>query len=325
MTRNGAETKDNVDRIAIIIPALNEGLSIVENLRVIRSHVIAVENCQVSLVVVDDGSSDNTAEQVLMCREQDPDVYLLCLNRHFGKEAAISAGLRALHSFDAVVVMDSDLQHPPSLLPEMIAQWRKGSAVVEAVKSSRGSESAVKGSLVKVYYRLFNYLTRINISGDTDFKLLDQEVVQSVNALPEHGRFFRGLIKWMGYSTSSLAFDVPASTRQGSNWGGAALFKYALSSITSFTAFPLQLVSLMGVLTFLISVVFGFMALSDKLSGQAVDGFTTVILLLLIIGSVLMFSVGLIGAYIGRIYDEVKRRPNFVRDNKRSILPEGDK
>lgn len=323
MTRTATETKNSSDRIAIIIPALNEGASIVANLQTIRSHLTGVKHCDVSLIVVDDGSSDNTAEQVVACRQHDPKVFLLCLNRHFGKEAAISAGLRAAYGFDAAIVMDSDLQHPPALLPEMIAQWRHGSAVVEAVKSSRGSESAVKGGLVKVYYRLFNYLTRINISGDTDYKLLDHEVVQSVNALPEHGRFFRGLVKWMGYPGSTIPFDVPASTRQGSNWGGGALFKYALSSITSFTAFPLQLVSLMGVLTFFISVVFGVMALSDKLSGQAVDGFTTVILLLLIIGSVLMFSVGLIGAYIGRIYDEVKRRPNFVTDRKRSVLPEG--
>jgi dolichol-phosphate mannosyltransferase len=325
VTRTATETQHSSARIAIIIPALNEGLSIVENLQSIRSHLTELQHCEVSLIVVDDGSSDNTAEQVLSCRQYDPHVFLLCLNRHFGKEAAISAGLRAVTDFDAAIVMDSDLQHPPELLPEMIAQWRKGNLVVEAVKSSRGSESAVKGGLVKLYYRLFNYLTRINISGDTDYKLLDREVVLAVNALPESGRFFRGLIKWMGYSTIAIPFDVPASTRQTSSWGGAALFKYALASITSFTAFPLQLVSLMGVLTFFISVVFGVMALSDKLSGQAVDGFTTVILLLLIIGSVLMFSVGLIGAYIGRIYDEVKRRPNFVTDRKRSVLPEGDK
>lgn len=325
MTRTATETQSNCDRIAIIIPALNEGASIVENLQTIRSHLTTLQDCEVSLIVVDDGSTDNTAEQVASCREQDSGVYLLCLNRHFGKEAAISAGLRAASDFDAVIVMDSDLQHPPALLPEMIDLWRQGNDVVEAVKSSRGSESVVKGGLVKLYYRLFNYLTRINISGDTDYKLLDRDVVTSVNALPEHGRFFRGLIKWMGYPAAAISFDVPASTRQVSSWGGAALFKYALSSITSFTAFPLQLVSLMGVLTFFISVVFGFMALSDKLSGQAVDGFTTVILLLLIIGSVLMFSVGLIGAYIGRIYDEVKRRPNFVTDRKRSVLPKGDK
>lgn len=322
MTRTATETKNDIDRIAIIIPALNEGASIVANLQTIRSHLTEIANVDVSLVVVDDGSSDNTAAQVQLSREQDPKVFLLCLNRHFGKEAAISAGLRAVSGFDAAIVMDSDLQHPPALLPEMIAHWREGNAVVEAVKSSRGSESAVKGGLVKAYYRLFNYLTRINISGDTDYKLLDRDVVKSINALPEHGRFFRGLVKWMGYPTSAIAFDVPASTRQGSNWGGGALFKYALSSITSFTAFPLQLVSLMGILTFIISIVFGVMALADKLSGQAVDGFTTVILLLLIIGSVLMFSVGLIGAYIGRIYDEVKRRPNFVTDRKRSVLPE---
>jgi glycosyltransferase involved in cell wall biosynthesis len=242
------------------------------------------------------------------------------MNRHYGKEAAIAAGLQAMRHCDAVVVMDSDLQHPPALIPTMVEHWRQGAHVVEAVKESRGNESYLRGKLAGLFYRLFSYLTRLGIEGHTDFKLLDKEVVNACCDLPESGRFFRGLIAWLGFETVQLPFNVPPSTRQRSAWGQGALFRYAIDSITSFTAFPLQIVTALGGLTFMLSIVIGAMALADKLAGRAVDGFTTVILLILIIGSVLMFSVGLIGIYVGRIYDEVKRRPNFLINRHKSTL-----
>ncbi|HLT63559.1 MAG TPA: glycosyltransferase family 2 protein, partial [Pseudohongiella sp.] len=282
--------------VAVVIPALNEAEHIQSNLMVIGDAVRLVPAVRFTLVVVDDGSTDDTAAKVRAAREQAQDnveIHLLSLNRHFGKEAAISAGLQACQHYDAVVVMDSDLQHPPAMIPEMIRHWQDGALVVEGVKSSRGNETRTRGLLVRGYYAMFNYLTRLSISDHTDFKLLDQEVVQACVNLQEHGRFFRGLVKWMGFPTHQLFFDVPESTRKRSAWGSRALFRYAIDSITSFTAFPLQIVTLLGGLTFLLSIVIGAMALYDKITGTAVDGFTTVILLILLIGSVLMFSVGL--------------------------------
>ncbi|WP_237133059.1 glycosyltransferase family 2 protein [Pseudohongiella sp. O18] len=309
-------------QVVIIIPALNEAANIVANLKTIQGHLASVADVSFDLMVVDDGSTDDTAALVRNLAESEPQVKLLSLSRHFGKESAITAGLRAARDYDAAIVMDSDLQHPPKMIPDMIAHWQQGASVVEAVKESRGNETRMRGTLVKLYYALFNYLTRLSISGDTDFKLLDQSVVQAYCSLPEHGRFFRGLIKWMNFPSVQLSFDVPESTRKRSAWGNGALFRYAIASITSFTAFPLQIVTLLGGMTFLLSLVIGGMALADKLAGRAVDGFTTVILLILLIGSVLMFSVGLIGIYIGRIYDEVKRRPNYLVDQQKSLLPE---
>jgi glycosyltransferase involved in cell wall biosynthesis len=308
-------------QIAVIVPALNEAGSIVENLRIIRRHLTQIASIRFTIIVINDGSADDTARLVRELADEDEDLLLLSLSRHFGKEAAITAGLQAARDHDAALVMDSDLQHPPAMIAQMVMHWQAGAKVVEAVKLSRGNETALRGLLVRVYYALFNYLTRLSISGDTDFKLLDQSVVRAYCALPESGRFFRGLIKWMSFPSVRLSFDVPESSRTRSVWGNGALFRYAMDAITSFTAFPLQIVTFLGGMTFLLSLIIGGMALADKLAGRAVDGFTTVILLILLIGSVLMFSVGLIGIYIGRIYDEVKRRPGFLLNEQQSVLP----
>jgi len=306
--------------VAVIVPALNEAANIVANMARVRTCLQAVPGITFTLIVVDDGSTDNTSALVRDAGKEDPLLKVLRLNRHFGKEAAIHAGLSAAREFDACVVMDSDLQHPPELIAQMVEHWQQGAMVVEAVKQSRGNETALRRTLVQIYYGLFRYLTKLSIRGESDFKLLDRTVVSAYCQLPEHGRFFRGLVKWMGYDAVQIPFDVPESTRLRSAWGNTALFRYAINSITSFTAYPLQIVTLLGGLTFLVSLVIGGMALFDKLSGAAVDGFTTVILLILIIGSVLMFSVGLIGIYVGRIYEEVKRRPGYLIDQGSSTL-----
>jgi len=310
-----------VNSVAIIIPAFNEAPNIVNSLMEILRHTQSIAAVKFVLIVVDDGSGDKTADLILEEGQSTSDnIKLLCLTRHFGKEAAIYAGLVQAAQFDATIVMDSDLQHPPELIAEMIAYWQQGYLIVEGVKSSRGDEELAKSFLARPYYRLFNFFTKLSISGDTDFKLLDKTVVNAYCALPEHNRFFRGLVKWMNFPTRQIHFDVPESLKRRSSWGNSALLRYAVSSITSFTAFPLQIVTLLGGITFLISIVIGGVALLDKLSGKAIDGFTTVILLILLIGSILMFSIGLIGIYVGKIYDEVKRRPSYLVNQNKSNL-----
>lgn len=306
--------------VAVIVPALNEAKTLAGNLAVILKYLDDIDGFEFTIIVVNDGSTDETVEIVKRSHQEDSRIRLLSLNRHFGKEAAIFAGLIQAKDFDAAVVMDSDLQHPPALISRMLEQWKAGYLVVEAVKQSRGDESLVRGTLVRIYYWLFNFLTTISVRGDTDFKLLDQQVVLNYCALPERNRFFRGLLRWMNYPSAQISFDVPEAKGRRSNWGSLALFRYALASITSFTSFPLQMVTLLGILTFLVGSAIGVKALVDKLTGNAVDGFTTVILLILLIGSVLMFSVGLIGIYIGRIYEEVKRRPYFLVDYEKSKM-----
>lgn len=295
---------------------LNEAGIITASLKEIASYLCSVPDVQFTFLVVDDGSEDNTVDivQGIEGEVQGVSIEVIELIRHYGKEAAIFAGLQRSKSFDAAIVMDSDLQHPPQLIPEMVKFWLQGSLVVEGIKRSRGNEFWLRKLSARIYYRIFHLLTGLDISTDTDFKLIDNKVVLTYCELPETNRFFRGLIKWMGVPTTQLPFDVKDATRENSSWRNLSLIRFAVLSISSFTSHPLQIVTLLGLVTFLFSLVIGGIALLDKLTGQAVDGFTTVILIILFIGSVLMFSLGLIGIYLGRVFEEVKKRPNFILD-----------
>ena len=315
-----------LNRIAIIIPVLNEAEIITDSLKAIAAQLVSIDGVEFSFVVVDDGSVDNTVATLNKLDDQieKVSIQVISLVRHYGKEAAIFAGLDTARSFDAAIVMDCDLQHPPQLIPEMVKFWRRGSLVVEGVKNTRGNETWLRGLSARIYYTLFHILTGLDIRTDTDFKLIDRKVVEVYCQLPETNRFFRGLIKWMGVPTTQIPFNVQDATRSQSSWPKLSLVRYAISSISSFTSYPLQIVTLLGIITFLFSLVVGSIALLDKLTGQAVDGFTTVILLILFIGSALMFSLGLIGIYLGRIFEEVKRRPNFILDLENDHANEKD-
>ncbi len=307
-----------LNRIAIIIPVFNEADIITGSLDAITTQLVSIDGVEFSFIIVDDGSGDSTVAALNELGDlvQKVSVQVVSLVRHYGKEAAIFAGLEMAKSFDAAIVMDCDLQHPPQLIPQMVRFWCQGSLVVEGVKSTRGNESWLRGLSARIYYTLFHLLTGLDIRTDTDFKLIDKKVVEMYCQLPETNRFFRGLIKWMGVPTTQLPFNVQDAARSQSSWPKLSLIRYAISSISSFTSYPLQIVTLLGIITFLFSLVVGSIALFDKLTGQAVDGFTTVIVLILLIGSALMFSLGLIGIYLGRIFEEVKRRPNFILDLK---------
>jgi glycosyltransferase involved in cell wall biosynthesis len=306
--------------LAIIIPVFNEDRSIVDNLSRIISVVQSLTELSVNILLVDDGSTDTTVPLIRNFSHKEKNVHLLCLTRNFGKEAAIYAGLTFAKKCDAAIVMDGDLQHPPSLLPEMVQLWQQGYDVVEACKSSRGPETPAKGVMVRIYTSLFESLTRLDIKNYSDFKLLDKKVIEAYCRLPERERFFRGLINWMHFSTARIYFDVPETDKKTSSWKKWTLIKYAVTSIVSFTSLPLHLVTVLGGITFLVSVVIGGIALVDKISGKAIGGFTTVILLLLFIGSVLMFSLGIIGIYIAGMYDELKHRPAFIVNEEESFL-----
>lgn len=309
--------------VSVVVPTFNEGEAIEHNLLSILSALEAIGDTDFELLVVDDGSVDDTADKVRRLCDEHPKLNLLCLNRNFGKEAAVHAGLTHAHG-DAVVVMDSDLQHPPELVPKMVKLWKEGIAVVEACKSSRGKESFASRSLAQGFYTLFNMLTGFDIKNKSDFKLLDREVVDAYCALPERKRFFRGMIPWLGFSSAKLYFDVPERQHGETGWPRLKLMRFSLTALSSFTSTPLHLVSLLGLLFLFISLVLGGIALYDKFSGNAVSGFTTVILLVLITGSLTMFALGQIGIYIEQIFDEVKQRPTYVISERRSYLKKND-
>ena len=304
-------------KVSTVVPVFNEGSAIENNLRQIHETLSSIEGFEIELIVVDDGSTDDTVSGVLGLCQKLENLQLISFSRNFGKESAIYAGLT--HSTgDAVIVMDSDLQHPPELTERMVNIWVGGVEVVEACKASRGKESLITRLIVKSFFILFRYLTKLDIGDKSDFKLLDRVVVDAYCDLPERKRFFRGIIPWLGFSSKKILFDVPEREYGNSSWSKPKLLRYSINALTSFTSTPLHLISLVSILFFTSSLFVGGLALYEKFRGTAVDGFTTVILLILITGSLVMFGLGQLGLYIEQIFDEVKRRPHYVINRKKS-------
>ena len=215
-------------------------------------------------------------------------------------------------SGDCVAVMDCDLQHPPETLVTMYRLWEQGYQVIEGVKASRGKEGMIHKFFAKTFYKIISNATGVDMSRASDFKLLDRTAVDEFLKLPERNVFFRALSSWVGFKTTYVEFHVQEREAGESKWSMKSLFRYAINNITSFSAVPMQVVTFCGVIFFLFAVVLAVQSLYLYFSGKAVAGFTTVILLLLIIGSILMFSLGVIGYYLSKIYEEVKMRPRYI-------------
>ena len=302
---------DSPPELSVVVPMYRESGNVEVVLDAITRHVGSV-CASYEIIVVDDGSPDDTWDRVAEAAALRPAVCAIRLSRNFGKECAVSAGLAASRG-RGVLVMDGDLQHPPSLIPEMVACWRGGAAdVVEAVKRDRGRERWLSRACARAFYGLLRLLSGFDLRGASDFKLLDRRVVDAWGRMPERNLFFRGMVAWLGFRRTHLLFDVPERVGGESHWSVPALVALATGAITAFSSALLQLVTILGLLFLTFSFVLGLQTLFLKLRGGAVTGFTTVILLLLMIGSLLMISLGLIGLYLARIYDEVKGRPRFV-------------
>ncbi len=299
--------------LSVVIPAFNEEKMIPVAAERI-GWVLSDAGIPCELIFVDDGSTDGSWEAVRsLSAPEGSDIRIrgVRFSRNFGKEAAMFAGLRAAVG-DAVAVLDCDLQHPPEKLPEMYALWEEGYEVIEGIKSDRGRESGGHRAFSRLFYRLISSGSGFDMSDSSDFKLLDRKVVDTLNSLPEKNAFFRALSFWSGYRRTSVTYAVAQRTIGRSKWNTRSLVRYAINNITSFSAAPLHIITWLGALTFLVSLVMGVIALVHKISGSAVEGFTTVILLIVLMGSLIMLSLGIIGIYISKIYDEVKGRPRYV-------------
>ncbi len=213
---------------------------------------------------------------------------------------------------DCCAVLDCDLQHPPEKLVEMYRLWEQGYEVVEGVKADRGDESALHRFAAHSFYSIISRATGMDMASASDFKLLDRKVVDALKAMPERGVFFRALSYWVGFKRTELRYDVRERTAGESKWSTRALIRYAINNIGSFSSAPLHITTVLGVLMLAIALVFGVNALVQKLMGNALGGFTTVILLLLIASSLIMISLGVIGFYVARIYEELKGRPRYI-------------
>lgn len=300
--------------LSVIIPAYNEEKMIQKTADTVDG-ILGKEAIPYEIVFINDGSRDGTWEQIEAAAERKPQVKGIHFSRNFGKESAIFAGL-ANASGDCCAVMDCDLQHPPEVLVSMYRLWEQGYEVVEGVKRSRGKESRLHKACAGLFYRMMSKAVQIDMSRASDFKLLDRKAVDALLAMPEKNAFFRALSSWIGYRSTSVEFDVQERTEGESKWSTWSLVKYAVTNVVAFSAVPMQFVTVAGIFMFVFAIILGIQSLVHYFTGHAVAGFTTVILLILIVGSLIMMSLGIIGYYISKIYEEVKGRPKYLISKK---------
>lgn len=307
----------NPPRISVILPFFNEEAGVKQMLTAL---LLTLDGLEVpfEVVCVDDGSSDTTLDVLNVYGQGDARIVVRALSRNFGKEAAVAAGL-ALATGDSVVVMDSDLQHPPEVIAEMLALWERGFDVVHGVKRRRGRETFTYRKMAECFNFLMGGASGMKFHGSSDFKLLDRQVVDALNTLPEKNRFFRGLVSWLGFRSVDLEFDVKNRTVGESKWSNSQLFKYSLRNLLAFSSFPLKAVAFTGFSSLVFSGLLSIWTLYRYIRGDALSGFTTVILLQLMIGSLLLAGTGVIALYLSEMFRELKGRPTYAaRGTQRS-------
>lgn len=295
--------------LSVIIPAYNEEKCIKKAYSVIQT-LFNENNIESEFIFVDDGSLDGTYNMIAELSEENENVIGLHFSRNFGKESAISAGLASVNG-DCAVVIDCDLQHPPEKIIEMYRLWQQGYEIVEGIKKERGQENRIYGLGAKIFYSVISRMAGFDMANSSDFKLLDRKVVDVLNKMPERG-FFRAISYWVGYKKAIVEYDVNERVDGKSKWSTRGLVKYAISNISSYSTAPMQIVTALGTIMLIISVIFGIWALIDKIVGRALEGMTTVIIITIFIGSIIMISLGIIGYYIARIYEEIKGRPKYI-------------
>lgn len=296
--------------LTVVLPAYNEQDSVPLAADTICP-LLEKEGIRHEILFVNDGSRDGTWKAIQAQTARHPQVRGVCFSRNFGKEAAIFAGL-AQAKGDCAVVLDCDLQHPPEKLIEMFRLWEQGYEVIEGVKTSRGKENMLHRKSAGFFYRIMSRTTGFDMQNASDFKLLDRKAVQSVLSMPERSMFFRATSSWVGYRSTSVFFEVKEREAGESKWSTRALISYAFRNIVAFTTLPLQFVTAGAVGCFICSLILLVYSLVRYFTGHAVEGYTTLLIVLLFIGSAVMMSLGIIGYYIARIYEEVKRRPRYI-------------
>jgi len=294
--------------ISVVIPVYNEEKRIIENIKEICTYL---EKYEYEMILVDDGSKDNTWQLVKQLHNENVRIKGIRFSRNFGKEIALCAGVDYTKG-DAVITMDSDLQHDPKYIDELIEEWRNGYKIVECVRNNRVDKSIGYKIFAESFYNVLKKLTNLELNNSLDYKILDRKVVEDIKKLNENNVFFRGLVEWVGYEKKQLHIDVRQREGDTSKFSLKSLSKLAITAITSFSSSLLNLVLILSGLFMIVAVVLGLHTLWNKIFGHAIGGFTTVIILLLITGSCILFSLGIIGLYVARIYNEVKCRPRYI-------------
>ena len=296
--------------LSVIIPAYNEELS-VERAYYRISEILKKADIDNEIIFVDDGSTDDTYKKISNLTDKENNIIGLHFSRNFGKEAAISAGLASAQG-DCVVVIDCDLQHPPEKIVDMYRLWQEGYEIVEGIKTTRGKENKLHGFAARRFYSIISSVVGFDMSNASDFKLLDRKVVDILNRIPERKGFFRAISFWVGFHKTTVEFEVAQRLEGESKWSLIDLLKYAISNISAYSTAPMQIVTVLGLVMLIITGIFSVWALIDKICGRALEGITTVIIILIFIGSIMMISLGIIGYYVARIYEEIKGRPKYI-------------
>ncbi len=310
--------------VSVVVPFFDEKENLEPLWREIREALDGA-GLDGEILFVDDGSRDGSHRVVETLHEKDPSVRLVRLSRNFGHQAALSAGLDLARG-EAVITLDADLQHPPSLIPEMVRIWREeGAAVVNTVRDSMEGAGPLKRGASKLFYSLWKRLAEVEISpGTADFRLLDRAVVDALKRLPERRRFLRGLVSWLGFPQKEIRYEAPARHSGKSKYSIRKMVRLAVDGITSFSAAPLQLSALLGAAVTSLAFLYMVYAFVQWARGAVQPGWSSLIAAVLLLGGVQLLALGVIGLYLGRVYNEVKARPVYVIQETR-FFPEKEK
>ena len=298
--------------LSVIIPAYNEEQMIPRTVSVIDGILVEAQ-IEHELLFVNDGSKDATWAEIEQAAGNNSNVRGVSFSRNFGKESAIFAGIANAQG-DCCVVIDCDLQHPPEKIVEMYRLWEQGYEIVEGVKASRGKESGLHRFAARSFYEIMSSSMGFDMSRASDFKLLDRKAMNVLLNMNEKNAFFRALSSWIGFKSTEVEYDVREREAGTSKWSTRSLIKYALTNITSFTSAPMQIVTILGIIVFVVGLATSIEAIVRFFQGTAQEGFTTVIILECFTGSFIMLGLGIIGFYISKIYEEVKGRPKYIID-----------
>lgn len=305
---------ENIE-LSIVVPVYNEALNIDRFFQRLNT-VLDSLSMHYEIICVNDGSTDGTLERLIGYHQRNPLTKILSLSRNFGKEIALSAGIDYAQG-KAVIPIDADLQDPPELIKELIGKWREGFDVVYATRRTRQDESWVKRMTANLFYRTVNYLTEIPIPHNTgDFRLLDRRVVDLLSKLPERTRFMKGLFSWVGFKQTAILYDREGRHAGKTKWNYWGLWNFAIDGITSFSSLPLRVWSYIGLVISLAAFIYAVILIFRTLvAGVDVPGYASLMVVILFLGGIQLIGLGIIGEYLGRVYNEVKERPLYlVRD-----------
>jgi dolichol-phosphate mannosyltransferase len=310
--------------LSVVAPVYNEEGTIEEFYSRVRA---ALEGIEFELVLVDDGSSDSSPEILERIAESDPRVCLVYLSRNFGHQTALTAGLDHARG-EAVVMLDADLQDPPELIPRMLDHWRSGCDVVYAVREQREGESRFKLATARWFYKLFDKLAQVELEHNSgDFRLLDRQALDALLSMRERNRFLRGMTVWVGYTQAAVSYKRDPRYAGETKYTLSRMLRFSLDAISSFSHRPLQLATLLGFLISTLAFIAIPVVIVLRLVGSYLPGFSSLTIAILLLGGIQLIALGIIGEYVGRIYDEVKGRPLYLVRARRNVqvgaLPPG--